>query len=126
MRGPFVQETVAKHDILMKYIFVIACSDLWTIHQRKCKNGKNEVPIVAQLAMKSLLVGTGHYLCKVYNYHNSRDCGYKRSGILFRLDGLDGNGMVLVQSLWKLCDYFVPLCAFVIILCDILKFNLIA
>jgi hypothetical protein len=25
----------------------------------------------------------------------------------------------------KLCDYFVPLCAFVIILCDILKSNLI-
>jgi hypothetical protein len=43
--------------------------------------------------MKSLLVGTGHYLCKVYNYHDSRACGYKRSGILFRLDGhLDGIG----------------------------------
>jgi hypothetical protein len=27
--------------------------------------------------------------------------------------------------LWiKFCDHFVPLCAFVIILCDILKFNL--
>jgi hypothetical protein len=25
----------------------------------------------------------------------------------------------------NLCDYFVPLCAFVIILCDILKYNLI-
>jgi hypothetical protein len=33
--------------------------------------------------------------------------------------------MVLVQSLLKLCDYIVPLCAFVIILCDILKYNLI-
>jgi hypothetical protein len=29
------------------------------------------------------------------NYHDSRACGYKRSGILFRLDGLVGNGMVL-------------------------------
>jgi hypothetical protein len=24
-----------------------ACSDLWPIHQRKCKNGKKEVSIVA-------------------------------------------------------------------------------
>jgi hypothetical protein len=36
--------------------------------------------------MKSLLVGTGHYLSKVYNYHDSRACGYKRSEILSRLD----------------------------------------
>jgi hypothetical protein len=33
--------------------------------------------------------------------------------------------MVLVKSLWKLCDYFMPLCAVVIILYDILKYNLI-
>jgi hypothetical protein len=65
--------------------------------------------------MKSLLMGTGRYLCKVYNYHDSRPCGYKRSGILFWLEGLDGNGMELVNSLWKLHDYIVPLCAFVII-----------
>jgi hypothetical protein len=32
----------------------------------------------------------------VYNYHDSHACGYKRSGILFRLDGMDGNEMVLV------------------------------
>jgi hypothetical protein len=38
---------------------------------------------------------------------------------------LDGNGVVLVKSWWKLCDYFVPLCAFLIILCDMLKNNLI-
>jgi hypothetical protein len=38
---------------------------------------------------------------------------------------LDGNGMVLVKPLSNLCDYFVPLCAFVIILCDIFKYNLI-
>jgi hypothetical protein len=40
-------------------------------------------------------------------------------GSSFDYNGLDGNGMVLVQSLWKLCDHFVPLCAFVIICCDI-------
>jgi hypothetical protein len=33
--------------------------------------------------------------------------------------------MELVKSLWKLFDYFMPLCAFVIILGDILKYNLI-
>jgi hypothetical protein len=70
-------------------------------------------------------MGTGRYLCKVYNYYDSRACGYKQSGILFRLDCLVGNGMVLAKSLWRLCDYFMPLCAFVIILCDILKHNLI-
>jgi hypothetical protein len=75
--------------------------------------------------MKSLLVGTGRYLYKVYNYHDSRACSYKRSGILFWLDGLDGSGMVLAKPLWNLCDYFVPLCAFVIILCDIIKYILI-
>jgi hypothetical protein len=66
------------------------------MHQRKCKNPKNEVYLVAWLVMKSLLVGTGRYLCKVYNYHDSRACDYKRSEILSRLDGLVGNGMFLV------------------------------
>jgi hypothetical protein len=36
-----------------------------------------------------------------------------------------GMGWYLVTPLWNLCDYFVPLCAFVIILCDVLKYNLI-
>jgi hypothetical protein len=31
----------------------------------------------------------GTNLYKVYNYHDSRAYGYKRSGILSRLDGLD-------------------------------------
>jgi hypothetical protein len=31
----------------------------------------------------------------------------------------------VVKSLWNLCDYFVPLCSCAIILCDILKYNLI-
>jgi hypothetical protein len=75
--------------------------------------------------MKSLLVGIGCHLYKVYNYHDSRACGYKRSRILFWLDSLVGNGMVLAKPLWNLCDCFVPLYAFVIILCDIFKYNLI-
>jgi hypothetical protein len=33
-------------------------------------------------------MSTGRYLCKVYNYLDSRACGYKRSEILSRLDGL--------------------------------------
>jgi hypothetical protein len=42
--------------------------------------------------MKSLLVVTRRYLYRVYNYHGSRACGYKRSEILPRIDGY---GMVL-------------------------------
>jgi hypothetical protein len=71
--------------------------------------------------MKSLLMGTGRYLCKVYKYHDSRACGYKRSGILFWLNGLDGNEVELVafvESLWLFCAY-------VVIVYDILKYNLI-
>jgi hypothetical protein len=49
--------------------------------------------------MKSLLVDTGRYLCKVYNYHDSRACGYKQSGILFRLVGMVENGVVFVEIL---------------------------
>jgi hypothetical protein len=49
--------------------------------------------------MKSLLVGTGHYLCKVYNYHDSLVYGYKRSGILARLVGMVGNDVVFVETL---------------------------
>jgi hypothetical protein len=58
--------------------------------------------------MKSLLVGTGRYLCKVYNYHDSRACGYKWSVILFWLDGLDGIEVELVEPFWDLFDFFVP------------------
>jgi hypothetical protein len=72
--------------------------------------------------MKSLLMGTRRYLYKVYNYHDSRACGYKRSGILFWLDGFGWEwgeiGQNFVGSLWLLC-------AFVAILWDILKYNLI-
>jgi hypothetical protein len=52
--------------------------------------------------MKSILVGTGRYLCKVYNYHDNRAYGYKRSGILSRLvdSGWDwsGFGLACVES----------------------------
>jgi hypothetical protein len=37
---------------------------------------------------QSLLVSTGHYLCKMYNCHDSRACGYKRSEILPRIQGI--------------------------------------
>jgi hypothetical protein len=60
--------------------------------------------------MKSLLVGTGCYLCKVYNYHDSRACGYKRFGSSF-------DYMVWMGMRWNwssLCGIFViTLC-----LCD--------
>jgi hypothetical protein len=49
--------------------------------------------------MKSLLMGTGHYLYNVYNYHGSRAYDFMRSGILFRLVGMVGNGVVFVETL---------------------------
>jgi hypothetical protein len=63
--------------------------------------------------MKSLLVGTGRYLYKVYNYHDSRACGYKRFRILSRFDGLVWFGMVWMgYGTWRsLCGNFVILCA---------------
>jgi hypothetical protein len=70
--------------------------------------------------MKSLLVGIGCYLCKVYNYHDSRACGYKRYGILPRIDGL-GMG-VEWSSFWLSCViYRIPLW---ITLCGILLIQL--
>jgi hypothetical protein len=62
--------------------------------------------------MKSLLVDTGCYVCKVYNYHYSQACSYKQSGILFWLVGLASYGMVLVYSLSKPCDPLCHLCLF--------------
>jgi hypothetical protein len=84
----------------------MTCSDLWAIQQRKYKNGKNDVSLVARPAMKSLHIGIGRYLCKVYNYHDSRACGYKGSMILPRIEGMvwlgmgwDGFGLVFVEAL---------------------------
>jgi hypothetical protein len=65
--------------------------------------------------MKSLLVGTGHYLCKVYNYHDSRACGYKWSGILFRLDGY-WMGLVLVR-VWNFVLTFVFCLTIILVFC---------
>jgi hypothetical protein len=52
------------------------------------KNGKNKVFLVARSTMKSIRVGTGRYLCKVYNYHDSKACDYKRPVILPRIEGM--------------------------------------
>jgi hypothetical protein len=58
--------------------------------------------------MKSLLVGTGRYLCKLYNYHDSQAYGYKWSGILSRLDGT----VWMSYGSWcSLCGNFLILCA---------------
>jgi hypothetical protein len=70
----------------------MACSDFWAIHQRKCKEWQKGVSLVAWPAMKSLLVDTGRYLCKRYNYHDCRACGYKRLGILPRIEGIGLGG----------------------------------
>jgi hypothetical protein len=55
--------------------------------------------------MKSVLVSTGYYLCKVYNYHDSQACIYKRSGILPRIEGM----VWFWFSCVKLCDLYIPL-----------------
>jgi hypothetical protein len=49
--------------------------------------------------MKSLLMGIGHYLYKVYNYHDNRACGDKRSEILPRIVLMIGNDVVFVEIL---------------------------
>jgi hypothetical protein len=49
-------------------------------------------------------MGTGHYLCKVYNYHDSRAHSHERFGILSRLAGFGcemvwfGFGLAYVES----------------------------
>jgi hypothetical protein len=70
--------------------------------------------------MKSLLVGIGCYLCKVYNYHDSRAYGYKWSEILSRLDGLGVEWFWLL--FWLSCViYRIPLW---IMLCGIFLIQL--
>jgi hypothetical protein len=73
--------------------------------------------------MKSLLMGTGCYLCKVYNYHDSQACGYKRFGFLPRIEAMVWEW----DSFVVLCDPLCPVVSFVtlcaplwIILFDIL------
>jgi hypothetical protein len=52
--------------------------------------------------MKSLLLSAGRYICKVYNYHDSRAGDYKRSVILPRIDVWEwfryGYGLVLILA----------------------------
>jgi hypothetical protein len=59
--------------------------------------------------MKSLLMGTGRYLCKVYTYHDSRACGYKRSGILPSLDGFGVEWFGFGLAVWSYVIYRIPL-----------------
>jgi hypothetical protein len=76
----------------------MARSDLWVIHQRNCKNGKKEVSLVAELAMKSLLVGTGRLPLQSVQL-SWQPCLRLQAvwGLLLtRWYDLDGNGMVLV------------------------------
>jgi hypothetical protein len=94
----------------------MACSDLWAIDQRKCKEWQKEGFFSRLSSDEFTIVGIGRYHYEVYNYHDSRACSYKWSGILFQLDGMVGNGVVFVETLWSIC----ALCASVIILCDIL------
>jgi hypothetical protein len=57
--------------------------------------------------MKSLLVGTGYNLCKVYTYHDSQAYGYKRYEILSRLDGWVMVYGVIFEVLFDLLCPFV-------------------
>jgi hypothetical protein len=95
------------------------CNGMW------CKEWQKGGSLVTDRWWNHYVWIQGTSLCRVYNCHDSRACGYKKSGILFWLDGWMGMGWYLVMPLCNLCDYFVPLCAFMIILCDILKYNLI-
>jgi hypothetical protein len=70
----------------------------------KYKNGKNEVSILVYLAMKSLLVDIGCHLCKMNTCHDSRAYGYKQSGILSRLVGLEWNSNGFGLASMKLYD----------------------
>jgi hypothetical protein len=69
--------------------------------------------------MKSLCVVQGTNLCRVYNYHDSRACGYKRSVILPRIEGMvwEWDGWIWFGiTLWYcviLCALCDPLCTFV-------------
>jgi hypothetical protein len=53
-------------------------------------------------------MGTERYLCKVYKY-DSQACGYKRSGMLSRLDGLDVEWFSFGLSVWGYVIYRIPL-----------------
>jgi hypothetical protein len=54
-------------------------------------------------------MGTGRYLCNVYNHHDSRGFNYKWSGITSRLDGLSVEWFGFALTYVKLCDLQNPL-----------------
>jgi hypothetical protein len=63
--------------------------------------------------MKSLLVGTRGYLCKVYNYHDNRACGYNQFGIIPRIEGMvwEWNWWIWFGiALWYCVILYTPLC----------------
>jgi hypothetical protein len=66
-------------------------------------------------------MGTWHYICKVYNYHDSRACSYKRSGILSRLADLGVEWYGFGLAVWSCMIYRIPL---QITLCGILLIQL--
>jgi hypothetical protein len=98
------------------------CSDLWYIHQKKCKEWQKGGSLVTDGWWNQYTWVQGIILYKVYNYHDSWACGYKWSVILPRIEGMImewfGYRMVLVcLQLWhgigsrwfwysfgKLCD----------------------
>jgi hypothetical protein len=99
---------------------VKSCSDLWAIHQRKCKEW--------QKGGFSSRSASNEITTRGYMVLTSAECTTIMTAVLMVTSGLgssfdwmvwlgiDGFGLVFVE----LCDHFVPLCAFVIILCDIL------
>jgi hypothetical protein len=76
-------------------------SDLLASHRRKCDCALAGMAtwrfFSRQKVMESLLVGTGYKPLQSVNYHDSRDLGYERSGVLI---GLVGFEMVWISYVW--------------------------
>jgi hypothetical protein len=144
--GTFVQETLALeagticsgnrskawHTPVVD--FVIACSDLWAIHQRKRKEWQKGGSLVTDRWWNHYVWVQGTNICRVYNCHDSRACGYKRSGILPRIEGMvwEWDGWIwfgialrhyviicaLCDSLWTFVDQTLWLFCSPLCLCD--------
>jgi hypothetical protein len=103
--------------------FVKASSDLLASQHRSVIvlgwHGNMEVSS-RQKVMKSLLVRTGRYLYKVYNYHDRWACRYKQSGILYRLDWC-WMGLVLVRE-WDFVLTFVFYLTIILVFCWTINF----
>jgi hypothetical protein len=61
----------------------MVCSDLWATQPWRYKDWQKGGSLVARSVMKQVA-----NICKVYNYHDSRACSYKRYEILSRLDDM--------------------------------------